>query len=253
MEITLYICNRVLVCMEYVGLFHSHPKSHKSQFQTINQDTFMKTCNNLRSFLRLGFLAMTLLFGYAGQGLAQPYKPKVLVIFLNYSDYTFPPDVQSKLIGTGNFSQVDLFSYASGGNGAHPTPLTFAQLRQYDVIPLASEGSSIYYLPSDQALFSPTITQFIDSGGGVVRCGAFNTSITGGTPDFSMPAYQVFTTPLSSSIIGNQPGPPLGAVALPHHPIMTLNGAVRTFSPGGLNQRNTVHCEEPRRGDEAIP
>ena len=122
----------------------------------------MKTCNNIRIFVRLGraiSLMLLLLFMSASAAMAQ----KVLII-ANTTYNTSSSgigDIQSKLIATGKFSQVD--GWVPNSSIASADSLsTIAFLHGYDAI--------LYYSSNIQASWNLGVflAQYVDGGGGLV-------------------------------------------------------------------------------------
>jgi VCBS repeat-containing protein len=80
--------------------------------------------------------------------------PKIATIGAN--NVTWNADVQSKLMSTGLFSQVDVI------NGNSTTP-TLAQLQQYDAVLVYSDGCF-----QNSTVLGNNLADYVDSGGGVV-------------------------------------------------------------------------------------
>ena len=162
----------------------------------------MKTRNNVRTSVRLGLLAMALLFVSASAVMAQP---KVLLLYMGgngtATPLNFVTEVDQELIQSGQFAQVDFYNvqwYVNATGVIFPDSLpTAALLEQYDAIMVFSQqnigcGSTCFgnyppLVPTAKyaQYFSQIFAQFADSGGGVVRAGCYNYSdLYAGTPAF---------------------------------------------------------------------
>ena len=137
-------------------------------------------------------------------------------------------DVQSKLAGTGLFSQVDAFALSSGCSGTVATP-TLQQLQQYDSIMVWSDCSF-----QDATALGNVLADYIDAGGGLVLAMFSFSSGNNFAPlgRLMSGGYYPFTTGVATQ----EPRRTL-VKDLPSHPILQ---SVNSFDGGTLSYRSVV-------------
>lgn len=129
-------------------------------------------------------------------------------------------DVQSKLIGTGQFNSVTLFDIISA------TP-TVEQLQAYDAVLLYTDFPTL----QNGTLLGDNLATYVDGGGGVVAAVFVTASIPIGG-NFNTETYQVII-PAGQTSGTTQT---LGTVWMPDHPIMQ---GVNNFNGGLSSYRST--------------
>ena len=144
-------------------------------------------------------LLFTLLFVIAGT--VNAALPKVLVLAAD--DDSYIADVQTKLMSTAMFSQVDIINTISG------TP-DVATLESYDAILVYTNN-----WPNDTAQLGNNLAEYIENGGGVVDAVFENASMPLGGK-FDSIAYRCLI-PLDQS---DGTELTLDSILLPNHPLM---------------------------------
>jgi hypothetical protein len=135
-------------------------------------------------------------------------------------------DVQTKLLGTGQFNSVDIINVTTVGGGIP----TLVQLQAYDAVICWTNQT-----PSDNNLWGDTLADYVDAGGGVVVAVFANSTTTvgrniGGRWQLG---YEVIKDQTGNTT-GNAS---LGNIVLPAHPVMsgvtTFFGGTSMFRPTG--------------------
>ena len=177
----------------------------------------MKTYTNFRILIRAVSLMMVLV--PSGAVMAQ-VGPKVLVI--GSDNVNRGQDVQTKLIATGLFSQVDVFVQPNGAGNTPGPPLSL--LQGYNAVMYWTNYASFVGMGT-------VLAQYADGGGGVVLGVLANTTTDPVDDAFNNSFYQALNPGTYSGAPGGV-AMTLGTVSLPTHPIM--NG-VRTFNGGSAS------------------
>ena len=133
-------------------------------------------------------------------------------------------DVQSKLMATGKFSQVDIFT-------ANTMTPSLAQLQQYDAVLVWSNTGF-----SNATLMGDNLADYVDAGGGVVAS-VFTTASVPLAGRFNTSNYWCINP--SGQTTGQQS---LGTVFLPNHFIMKN---VTSFNGGTSSWRQTSTLVNP--------
>ena len=182
-----------------------------------------------RVLVRTILLVMSLVLVTASAVIAQTPKPKVLAWYITAAQNGTLKDIQSKLMSTGQFSQVDTFQEfisVPETSVPDPGPPTLAQLQQYDAVML-SFRNVLQFLTGYvnwPVVVGNLLAQYVDNGGAIVLTDWFN-DVNTSTFYSSTSPYQVMTWSGGSTSASVQ----LGTVALPTHPIM--NGVVSMSLP----------------------
>jgi hypothetical protein len=165
-------------------------------------------------------MAVVVVTGFAGSGAGA--QPAVALVHAA-AGTTNATDVQSKLIGTGLFSQVALIS-------AEASTPTLATLQQYSAVMVWSNNSF-----ANSTALGDVMADYIDAGGGVVISVFANTDtlasrFLGGRWDAS---YQIVPS-AGGTTSGGSPQT-LGTVSIPGHPLFqgvnTLSGGTSCWRP----------------------
>ncbi|MFO0859883.1 MAG: hypothetical protein U0570_04940 [Phycisphaerales bacterium] len=168
---------------------------------------------------------MLVLFASSGQTLGAIRKPSVLVVH-GEPIAAWSADIQSKLVSSGQFGLVNLFS---GLNGTPP----LSTLLAYDAVLLSSDGAF-----QDPVALGNNLADYVDAGGGVVNM-AFSTANVSPPAGRWNPGY--LSMAAGAGFVSSSPATlDLASITDQNHPILMGVGSFNGGSSSYRANQNSV-------------